>query len=227
MNTETIALWTLYTQIALIFIQIPTLIALIVYVIKTWQMATATRLAADSAQNTLLEMQATRDQETAPYVVVYFDVPNDTRSLDLVIKNTGKSMATNVNVVFDPPLQLQSPYQDMLTRVLPPGGIPSIPPDYEIRTAIDFFINYKKSGLPMTFSVHVTYQGGIREEKRTASYNLDLMLHCGTIYTVVNEPTIKDVANELKQLTLTQERIGEKLQQILYAMRPRSKLKKK
>jgi hypothetical protein len=107
MNTENITMWTFYIQIALLIIQIPTLIALIVYVIKTWEMATATRKAAEAAQSTLLEMREARDQETAPYVIAYFDVPNDTRSLDLVIKNIGKSMATNVTVSFDPQLKLE------------------------------------------------------------------------------------------------------------------------
>jgi len=51
MSAETIASWALYIQIALLGIQIPTLIALIVYVIETKKMATATRLAAEAAQS--------------------------------------------------------------------------------------------------------------------------------------------------------------------------------
>ncbi len=227
MDTETIALWALYIQTALLVIQVPTLIALIVYVIETRKMATATRLAAEAAQNTLLEMQVTRDQETAPYVVAYFDVPNETRSLNLVIKNIGKSMATDVNVVFDPALELRSPYQELFARVLPPDGIPSIPPDYEIRTSIDFFEKYKKSGFPMQFTIHVTYQGGIRKEKRTASYKSDLNLYRGIMYTVANEPNVKDVVNELKRLASTQERIGERIQQISSVIPTRITPKKK
>lgn len=225
MNAENITIWTFYIQIALLIIQIPTLIALIVYVIKTWEMATATREAAEAAQNTLLEMREARDQETAPYVIAYFDVPNDTRSLDLVIKNIGKSMATNVTVSFDPQLKLRDPYENMLARVLPPEGIPSIPPDYEIRTALDFFMNYKQSGLPMKFTIDVSYQGGIRKEKRSATYNSDLTLFRGNVYTL--EPSIKDITEEIKRLVSTQKNIVENLQQISSATQIRSKPKKK
>ena len=70
-------------------VQVATLIAVIVYVYKTWELATATkglatttqdmasatRHAAGIAEKTLGEMQEMRDQETAPYVIAYFDAP--------------------------------------------------------------------------------------------------------------------------------------------------------
>jgi len=87
-------------------------------------------------------------------------------------------MAINVRVTFDPPLQTL--YPEMLERVLPKDGIPSLPPNYEIRTVIDSFPKYKMSG-PMVYNVNLTYHGGISDKPRTAKYVLDLWLHRGTV----------------------------------------------
>lgn len=72
--SDFLSLISVILQSALLCIQIPTLIALILYVIKTWQMASATRKSAEISARTLDEMRAARDSETAPYVVAYFDV---------------------------------------------------------------------------------------------------------------------------------------------------------
>lgn len=178
MSSEQVAVASLYAQISLLIIQIPTLIALIVYVIKTWEMASAARKSTEIAEKTLQEMKDARDEEIAPYVVAYLDVPDSDRQLYLIIKNTGKSMATDVKVTFDPPLQ--TPYPEMLERVLPKDGIPSLPPNYEIRTVIASFPKYKLSG-PMVYNVNLVYYGGISNKPRTAKYVLDLSLHRGTV----------------------------------------------
>jgi hypothetical protein len=83
-------------DIILAIVQIATLIALIIYVIKTWQMASATNKYAKTSENTLQEMKDSRDQEIAPYVIAYFDVPYGQKFIFLIIKNIGLSVAKNV-----------------------------------------------------------------------------------------------------------------------------------
>jgi hypothetical protein len=124
-------------------------------------------------------MKDSRDEEIAPYVVAYLDVPNEDRQLYLIIKNTGKTMATKVKIMFDPPLQ--TPYPEMVARVLPEDGIPSIPPNYEIKTLIASFPKYKLSE-PMIYNVTLNYFGGISNKARTATYVLDLWLYRGIMY---------------------------------------------
>lgn len=67
-----------WLDVLLAMIQILTLIALGIYVKKTWDMAV-------SAEETLQEMKDTRDQETSPYIVAYFEVSR--YELYLVIEN--------------------------------------------------------------------------------------------------------------------------------------------
>jgi hypothetical protein len=67
---------TLFTlQIINSILQFFSLIFLIIYVIKTWEMASATRKAALATEKSVDELRKTRDQATAPYIVVYFDIP--------------------------------------------------------------------------------------------------------------------------------------------------------
>ncbi len=155
---------------------------MIIYVIKTWEMASATRKAAEATEKSVLEMREQRDAENAPYVVAFLDGQGPINGmLYLVIKNTGKTVAKNVKVIFDPPLQTKFP--DFLNKVLPPNGIPSIPPGYEIKTTLDIFTTYKKSG-PMAFDVTVIYSGGIIQKLREDNYHLDLEIFRGIVYSV-------------------------------------------
>src|SRR5689334_9138254 len=77
---------------------------LTIYVVKTWHIASATREAVRISEKALQEMKEARDQEIAPYVVVFFDVSFTEHVIDLVIKNVGKSVANTVRIEFEPKL---------------------------------------------------------------------------------------------------------------------------
>jgi hypothetical protein len=192
-------------QTILFFVQILSLIFLIIYVVKTWEMASATRKAAEATEKSVLEMREHRDAEIAPYVVASLDEQRPINGiLSLVIKNTGKTVAKNVKLIFDPPLQTR--YPDLLDWVLPSEGIPSIPPGYEIRTTLDNFVAYKKTG-PMKFTVTVTYFGGINNNVREDSYHIDLMLFRGIVHSVENKPP-SETEKALQKLQRSTESIA-------------------
>lgn len=215
MSTDQIASTTLYVQIALLVIQIPTLIALIIYVVKTWEMASASRKSTEIAEKALLEMREQRDAEIAPYVIAYLDAQGEIGGLlYLVIKNTGKTVAKNVKVVFDPPLQTR--YPELLQRVLPPDGIPSIPPNYEIKTTLDSFVSYKQSS-PMAFTVKVTYFGGLNNKPREDKYYLDLTLFHGIVYSKENKLP-SETEKALQSIQSSNKLIAGELQKISEAI---------
>jgi hypothetical protein len=198
-------------QMLLFFIQIASLVFLIIYVVKTWEMASATRKAAEATEKSVLEMREQRDTEIAPYIVAYLDGQGVVNGiLYLVIKNTGKTVAKNVKVIFDPPLQTKFP--DFLNKVLPQNGIPSIPPGYEIKTILDNFITYKNTG-PMAFDVTVIYSGGISDKLREDKYHLDLEIFRGIVYSVENKPP-SETAKAIKELNSSIESVVEELRKI-------------
>jgi hypothetical protein len=55
--------------VILAILQGGSLLFLVIYVIKTWEMASATRQSADTAERTVQEMIRVRQEDTAPYII--------------------------------------------------------------------------------------------------------------------------------------------------------------
>jgi hypothetical protein len=158
-------------------------------------------------------MKETRDQEVAPYVVVYFDVPQGEHIIYMVVKNVGKSVATNVRIEIDPKL-IGSREKDFSTVSLIRDGIASIPPGYEIRTFVDtgrsMFDEQNKR--PLTYRAKVTYFGGLKDIMRTTEQILDLSVYKGLSF--VSRRGIHDLAQEVEKISESIERISKKLSEI-------------
>jgi hypothetical protein len=199
-------------EIALLLIQILTLIALIVYVAKTWEMASATKESAKSAENTLLEMREMRDQESAPYVIVFFDVPYAKSLVYLVIKNLGKSIAKDVKLSFEPSLQ-SSDVGNLENLSLFDKGIASLAPAQELRVLIDTTVAFfGEPGLPLISSVAITYHGGLKDELRTEKHTLDLSVHKGLMY--IQSKDIHDLNESVEKLLKEQKSARQSLERI-------------
>lgn len=167
---------------ALPAIQFATLILVGVYVWKTSEMAAATRRSVEVAGESLQEIKETRDQEVAPYVVAYFDVPYDEHMIYLVVKNIGKGIARDVGIKFDPPLQ-SSNFGDLLDQFsLLKDGIGSLAPGQEIRTDFDTTHGYLgNEHLPRRYQAEISYFGGLLPSLRTTEVTLDLGAYWGRI----------------------------------------------
>src|SRR5215207_6093701 len=131
-------------------IQLLTLIGLIVYVIKTWEIASATRNAAEAtkrstelSQEVIKEMRAARIQESAPHVIVYIDMPPGNWALYIGAKNIGKTVAKDVQFSFEPPLMCGFGNKSQESEIaFVKDGIRSLAPGQEIRVFLDVIQNY-------------------------------------------------------------------------------------
>jgi hypothetical protein len=117
-------------------------------------------------------MKEARDQETAPYIFVYFDIIVEKQDIYLFVKNVGKSIANNVKLKFEP---------ELITSLGPinlpfiKDGIGSLPPRSEIKTFFDNGIEYfEKNKLPLNYKVRISYFGGIESKERIIEQFLDL-----------------------------------------------------
>lgn len=193
-------------DVIMFVIQLLSLIALVVYVIKTAEVAQGTWKSAQAMDRSVAEMVEDRDQQIAPYVVVFFDHQTDSPIFDLVIKNTGRTAARDVEVTFEPPLQTSLKNYDIEQLAFIHQVIPTLPPEYEIRASVDVIDNALKSvTLPKQYRVKVTYSGGIKAEKREAEYILDLNIFNGILETHTRS---------LTDLTKAVERISDKLDEL-------------
>jgi len=213
MTKEDVLIWV---QLFGIVVQFLSLIFLIVYVIKTWEMASATRVAAEATQSSVAEMHEARDQQTAPYIVVYFDVPFGTALIYLVVKNMGSSIANNVKLVFTPPLSASSG-DEIREASFIKNGIAAMPPGYEIRALLDTGPDYfGRPDLPLTYQVKVAYHGGMDNTPRELIQTLDLSVRKGVMY--VRPKSIENVVDELERIRRELEHMREASQRLATTM---------
>ncbi len=186
------------TAIITTVVQVATLIVVIIYTIYTARMTSAARASAEAANNTIKEMKEARDQENAPYIVIYFDIPTNKHLINLIIKNVGKSIATDVKLTFTPSLSSRV-FKDINDTPLIKNGISSLPPNYELRILFDGIINlFDNVAFPMTYVVEVSYAGGLVKERRTSTQTLDLSMFYGLMQ--VNEKGLNELVKAIETI---------------------------
>ena len=204
----------------LLIVQIASLIAVIVYVIKTAEMARETKKSAAATEKSIEEMVEDRNMEFAPYIVVYFDAQTDSPIFDLVIKNTGKTIANHVKVIFEPPLETSLKNYDLEQLSFIHQPIPAIPPGFELRTSIDRLeTRIESDTLPKIYKVTVTYTGGLNDIVRKLDYLLDLNMFHGILETHKSSLTylthaIEDIPRHLERISDRANEISENLEQL-------------
>jgi len=202
-------------DVIMFVIQLLSLIALVIYVVKTAEMAEGTRQSARAMDRSVDKMVEDRDHQIAPYVVVYFDHQTDSPIFDLVIKNTGRTAARDVEIVFDPPLQSSLKNYDINNLAFLHRVIPTLPPDYEIRASVDVIENALEfENLPKQYRVSVSYTGGIKATRREAGYLLDLNIFQGILETHTRS---------LTDLSHAVEKISDKLDELSKTIRENTK----
>ena len=195
----------------LAMVQIGTLIALVVYVIRTGQIASASKKSAELSERILKEMKESRNQEFAPYVVAYFDIPYGMPFIYLIVRNAGKSVAEDVKLEFQPPLKNSN---GEVINDIPfiKEGIGSIPPESEIKTFFDTAISYfKNKELPLTYTVKVSYSGGLWPATRKKEQIMDLSAF-KTAYIKVKG--MHELVKEVEKLVTYNEEVKQKLEKV-------------
>jgi hypothetical protein len=184
-----------------------TLFFIIKYVRDTAAMAKATRDSADAtrdtakaAENTLQEMKEARDEENAPFVIVYFNyIHSRYRSLYLMVENIGKNVARDIKLEFTPSLQVSEINRERIeNNMLLKNGLKSLAPNYKIPIPFDYLIYYFQANLPMEYTVKVTYWWKTPLLPVVFEYPLDLALFKYTDF--VTETGLSQIDETLQRL---------------------------
>jgi hypothetical protein len=193
-------------------IQATTLIVVIIYTIFTARMTSAARASADAANNTIKEMKEAREQENAPYIVVYFDIHTSNHLIYLIIKNVGKSIATDVKLTFTPSLSSRV-FKEINDTPLITNGISSLPPNYELRTLFDGVINrFDNPDFPMIYEVEVSYTGGLVKERKTSTQIIDLSMFYGLMQ--VHEKGLNELVKTVEAIAENTGKINGNLKDV-------------
>jgi len=217
--------WNPLIHAVSLIIQAVTLIAVIIYVWKTWSMASATSKAARASEESIREMRLSREEQAKPKVVCYCERNKTSRRFfDFVIKNYGNSTAFNVRLVFSPRILWYGlgKVDEKTFKVMPPG--------YEWRT---FWPPHPVSdhySIPDEFTANITYEwdNPLKHEEYVVGFDIKSLMGSGSIGETTMEDTlqriaeiIKDIANEdsLQEIAKSVKEIAKLLEKQARAKR--------
>lgn len=192
----------------LLAIQGLTLIALAVYVWKTWHIATATRDAAEAAATTAREANEARLAALAPRIMVYFSHA-EIFMANIVLENAGSGTARDVRIMFDPPLQ--SSYQGESPNRFFETPKSVMPPGFRVEHNFDSWPSYLNSNLPRSYVVRVTYTGAENERTYDHTHLLDVsgFEHRVEIHRKDMDDLVREVERMRKDVTSKAEKIHQ------------------
>ena len=163
-------------------------------------------VAAFMALRQVREARRLREDQTRPFVVVDFEPIEVHGFLDLVVKNVGPTMARDVRIAFDPPIQstreLDVPIAEL--KMLR-EGIPTLAPGKEHRMHFAFGPDHYKSDLPDSFRARVRYSDQRGRRWFDELMDLDLGLYWSQLRVDVYglhyvHERLKEIRDLLKQM---------------------------
>jgi hypothetical protein len=149
------------------------------------------------------EARKLREEQARPFVIVDFE-PGFL--VYLTVENVGRTMARDVRIEFDKPLQttLERP-RELDETPLFREPIPTLPPGKKIRVLFDQFNERLDKGLPLTYRVKLRYRGPEGRKTWEHPYRLDLGMYLGSdlpqkgIPELVTE--VENIRKEIKKWT--------------------------
>jgi hypothetical protein len=126
----------------------------------------------------VLQARKLREEQARPFVVVDFE-PGFL--VDLTVENLGRTMARDVTIRFDKPLEstLAGP-REIDESPLLRQPIPTLPPGRKIRVLFDQYAARLEAKLPLTYDVALRYKGPFGKKEWEHPYRLDLGIYLGS-----------------------------------------------
>lgn len=163
------------------------------------------------ARRQLIQARELREEEAAPAVVVDI-VPNEGAShiLDLVIENVGKTVARNVKITFDPPLESATDMRGFdLAEWMPiREGIKTLVPGRRIKAMFDESVDRYNSDLPRQYDVTVECSDWRGRPMQKQQFTLDMTPLYGAMNVQLRG--MHQLVDEVKKLREAVEPITKK-----------------
>jgi hypothetical protein len=198
---DSTVMWTDVAQVALVAAQLGVLVA-----------------AAVIAWRQVEESRRLREEQNRPFVVVDFDCEQG-YMMYLEVVNMGTSLAKDVRIEIDPPLESAIDIEVGKLRMLN-EGIATLAPGKKYRTFFDmgFRRNEDRPDLPMNYIARVRYsdERGKRSFDETLNLDMDQYMHIST----VTRHDLHDIHGQLERIRKVFEKWGWGAGRGLVAMTP-------
>lgn len=163
-----------------------------------WLQAGAVTIAVGVAVWQIVEARVTRRNEARAYIVVFLEAHADRFFLpDVVLTNLGRTAASDVRVVYDPPIR-STVYDKNLEEARPflQDGIPTVAPGQRFATIFDTMLERPRSWEDR-YDVTVSYKD-VFGKRQSDHFVLDVGPYRG-LQSVVHHGT-NDIYKQLKEL---------------------------
>jgi hypothetical protein len=167
-------------------------------VLLTSRYAISAHEQAEASKTMAYEMKLTREMQTTPSIVAYFDNPISVL-LDLVVKNIGYGAAKDVRLKIDPPL-LDHKERDIAELSLFKRGIAFFPPGREFRQIVGVSTQFFSEGTqrPLEYDLTVSCSDVFGNPIPPQFIHLDLSVYHDL--PIRRESDIDRLAKEVKNL---------------------------
>ena len=174
----------------------------IILTIVTAIMAIATCFMAYSTKESVNELKESRKESNKPHIVFYFTLKE--HSVNFVVKNLGKTTASNVKIGSDPPLVDSDSFKASVFDNI----IPSFPPGFEINMFFEQSFTIIQEFDNLKYNIIITYEdiyGEINKELYILDFtileNMFLKSHADVDVSLKNiNKNLVDINNTLKGL---------------------------
>jgi hypothetical protein len=124
------------------------------------------------------EARTLREGQARPFVFVDFEAGF---LVYLTVENLGRTMARDVSIHFDKPLEstFDQRSRELNESPLFREPLPALPPGKKIRVLFDQFPARLEAGLPLAYEVELRYRGPTGRKEWEQPYRLDLGLYLG------------------------------------------------
>lgn len=150
------------------------------------------------------EARRLRVEQAQPFVVADFEPsPVWSNIINIVVENVGETLARDVRLTFDPPLQSThvTGEWDLNQTALIKKGIPTMPPGRRVVALFDISHDRLKSDLPMEYRVKVEFSDSRGRVQTPLEYLLDLSYFYGL--RGVHEYGLHDASKALREIEKT------------------------
>ena len=166
----------------------------------TWRYAISAHEQAEASKTMAYEMKLSREMQTVPCIIAYFDNPRSIL-LDLVVKNIGYGAARDVRLKIDPPL-LDHKERDIAELSLFKKGVDFFPPGKEFRQIVGVSGSFFGEGSQRALEYNLTISySDAKGDSATQIIPLDLSVYRNL--PIHRESDIDRLAKEVKNLAET------------------------
>jgi hypothetical protein len=147
----------------------------------------------------VIEARTLREEQARPFVIVDFE-PDFL--VYLTVENIGRTMARDVRIEFDKPLESTlTGRRELDESPLFREPIPTLPPGKKIRLLFDQFPARLEAGLPLTYDVKLRYRGPTSRKVWKYPYRLGLGMYVGSALPPKGIPElVTEVENIRKEM---------------------------